>query len=104
MSDTRMPDGLTPEEERLLLKVLARANEHGWGIAVGMLLGVGLFLATLILVLKGGPNPGPHLSLLAVYFPGYSITLAGSVIGFAYAFVSGYVVGRVVAFIYNRLV
>ncbi len=103
MSNTQTRDALTPEEEQLLLKVLARANEHGWGLAVATLFGVGLFVATLILVLKGGPNPGPHLSLLAVYFPGYSITWGGSVVGFAYAFVAGYAVGRSVAFIYNRL-
>lgn len=98
-----MTDKLTPQEHRLLLKTLARANEQGWGIAFGVLLGLGLFFATSILVIKGGDHPGPHLSLLRVYFPGYSVTWLGSVIGFVYAFVVGYAIGRTIATIYNRL-
>ena len=38
-----------------------------------------------------------------MYFPGYSVTWAGSVIGFVYAFVGGYAVGRTIATLYNRL-
>ncbi len=98
-----MTERLTPNEEQLLRKALARASEQGWGLAFGTLCGLGLFLATVILVLQGGPNPGPHLSMLSVYFPGYSVTFIGSVLGFIYAFVGGYAVGRTVATIYNRL-
>lgn len=65
-----MGDQLTPLEERVLRKTLARANEQGWGIAFGLLCGLGLFLATVILLFEGGPNPGPRLGLLRVYFPG----------------------------------
>lgn len=98
-----MTDHLTPQEQRILMKTLARANEQGWGIAFGLLFAIGLFLATVILVVKGGENPGPHLSLLRVYFPGYSVTWAGSAIGFVYAFVVGYAIGRTIATLYNRL-
>lgn len=98
-----MGDTLTPQELQALRKTLARANEQGWGIAFGLLGGLGLFFATLVLVLKGGPNPGPHLSLISMYFPGYSVTWVGSVVGFVYAFVSGYAIGRTVAILYNRL-
>ena len=98
-----MTDKLTPQEQRILMKTLARANEQGWGIAFGLLLALGLFFATSILVIKGGDHPGPHLSLLRVYFPGYSVTWLGSVIGFVYAFVVGYAIGRTIATIYNRL-
>jgi hypothetical protein len=96
-------DRLTPQEEVVLRNTLLRANEQGWGIAIGLLLGVGLFLATTVLVVKGGPHPGPHLGLLGIYFPGYSVTWLGSFIGFVYAFVVGYAIGRTVATIYNRL-
>jgi len=98
-----MTDKLTPQEQRQLMKTLARANEQGWGIAFGLLLGVGLFLATIVLVLKGGDHPGPHLSLLRVYFPGYSVTTIGSAVGFVYAFVVGYALGRTIATLYNKL-
>ncbi len=98
-----MSDKLTPQEQQVLRKTLARANEQGWGIAFGLLSGLGLFIATAILVLKGGPNPGPHLALLRVYFPGYGVTWTGAVIGFVYAFVAGYAVGRTIATLYNKL-
>lgn len=98
-----MSDKLTPQELQTLRKTLARANEQGWGIAFGLLAGLGLFFATVVLVLKGGPNPGPHLGLLGVYFPGYSVTWLGAFIGFVYAFVGGYAVGRTIATVYNSL-
>jgi len=99
-----MADTFTPEEEQALRKTLLRANEQGWGIAIGLLLALGLFFATVVLVVKGGPNPGPHLGLLRIYFPGYSVTWIGACVGFVYAFVAGYAVGRTVATIYNRLI
>ena len=79
-----------------------RINGRAWGISTGMLLGLGLFLATNALVIKGGPNVGQHLQLLSVYFPGYTVTFVGSLIGFVYAFVLGYGLGRVIGTIYNR--
>jgi hypothetical protein len=72
-------------------------------IAIGLLLGLGLLVATNVLVVKGGETVGPHLSLLRLYFPGYSVTFVGSVIGFVYAFVVGYGIGRAIAPVYNRL-
>jgi hypothetical protein len=79
-----------------------RMNARAWGISTGMLLGMGLFLATNVLVLRGGLQVGKHLQLLSIYFPGYSVSFAGSLIGFIYAFVLGYGLGRIVGIIYNR--
>jgi hypothetical protein len=92
------PEGQSEELQRAIRKL----NERAWGIAVGLLLGVGLFLATIILVLKGGPTTGQHLNLLGNYFPGYRVTVAGSFVGFIYAFVLGYILGRFMGFIYNK--
>jgi hypothetical protein len=103
MSQT-MTDQLTPAEEQTLRKTLMRANEQGLGIAIGLLTGVGLFLATIVLVIKGGNRVGPHLGLVGVYFPGYTVTWIGSFVGFVYAFVAGYAIGRTVATIYNRII
>ena len=80
-----------------------RLNARAWGISVGMLAGGSLFLATVFLVLRGGPNVGQHLSLLGVFFPGYSVTWLGAFIGFVYGFVLGYGLGRIIGFVYNRL-
>jgi hypothetical protein len=98
-----MNDQLTAEEARAVRKRILRIQEQGWGIAFGLMAGLGLFVATNILVLRGGPVVGPRLALLALYFPGYRVTFLGSVIGFVYAFVLGYAVGRGIATIYNRL-
>jgi hypothetical protein len=80
-----------------------RLNARAWGVAIGVLFGLGLFVATNILVLKGGPEVGRHLGLLRAFLPGYRVTLAGSLIGFAYAFVIGYVVGWAISRMYNAL-
>jgi hypothetical protein len=98
-----MTERLTHEEERTLRYAVARASEQGWGIAIGLVVGLGLWVATVVLLVQGGPDPGPHLELLGIYFPGYSVTWLGACIGFVYAFVVGYAVGRTVATIYNRL-
>ena len=98
-----MSERLTGPEARALRHAVARASEQGWGIAIGTVSGVGLWLATVTLVAKGGPNPGAHLELLSIYFPGYRVTWVGAWIGFVYAFVLGYAAGRTIATIYNRL-
>lgn len=87
-------------EERVLTHVL-RLDAKLCGIVTGLLCGAGLFLATNLLVLKGGIQVGKHLSLISHYFPGYRVTYAGSLIGFAYAFMSGFVGGYFVAWLYN---
>ena len=82
---------------------LLRLNARAWGISAGLLSGGGLFLATVFLVIRGGPNLGQHLSMLRVFFPGYSVTWLGAFVGFIYAFVLGYGLGRIVGSVYNRL-
>ena len=86
-----------------LRSTLLRLNGRAWGISVGLILGLGLFLATNVLVLRGGEIVGPHLALLGVYLPGYRVSLAGSLIGFVYAFVIGYGLGRLISGVYNRV-
>jgi hypothetical protein len=98
-----MSERLTLEEQQVLKKTILQANEQGWGIAAGLMLGVGLLFATNFLVLKGGERVGWHLGMLRVYLPGYSVTFLGSLVGFVYAFVIGYGIGRTVVTIYNRL-
>lgn len=93
-----------PTEDEMLETVLLRLNGRAWGIAIGLVLGFGLFVATNLLVLRGGPDPGRHLSLLSVFLPGYSVSFVGSIIGFIYCFVIGYGLGRLIGGVYNKLV
>ncbi len=91
-------------EERQIEAAIRRLNERAWGISIGLLLGGGLLLATLILILKGGQDVGAHLNLLGNFLPGYRVTVLGSFVGLIYGFVIGYGLGRVVGAVYNRLV
>ncbi len=93
----------TLREEELIERAVVRLNAKLLGLVVGLLLGIGLFLATIFLVLKGGPDPGAHLGLLAQFFPGYRVSYLGSFIGFAYAFFVGFLVGLALGAVYNKV-
>jgi hypothetical protein len=84
-------------------RTLLRLNAHAWGIAVGLVFGTGLFLATIVLLIKGGLDVGAHLRLLGGLLPGYKVTMGGAFIGFGYAFVIGYAVGRIIGGVYNAM-
>ena len=105
---------MTPPEPRSrdeqLLRATLRLNSKLLGVLLGLLTALGVFVATNVLVLKGGPldasgKPvvGPHLALLGQYFIGYRVTFLGSLIGAAYGFALGFVTGALIAWIYNRL-
>lgn len=94
---------MTASDSSTVQASLLRLNARAWGISTGLLLGGGLFLATIFLVIRGGPMVGQHLSMLRIFFPGYSVTWLGAFIGFVYAFVIGYGLGRIIGSVYNRL-
>ena len=92
---------LEKPSEKLVLAGLLRLNAKVQGIVIGILAGLGLFIVTNWLVLKGGDVVGPHLALLGQFFIGYQVTFVGSLIGSAYASVCGFVIGYAVAGLYN---
>jgi hypothetical protein len=94
---------LTREEARMVQRETIKLNAQAWGVSFGLLCGLSLFVATLVLVLKGGARVGQHLGLLSVYLPGYRVTLGGAFIGFIYLFVIGYALGRVIGLVYNYI-
>jgi hypothetical protein len=91
------------EQERLVRAVL-RINDKVLGVVFGVIVGTGVFVATLWLVVKGGPTVGAHLSLLSQFFPGYRVTYLGSFVGFLYGFLLGYLIGWSIAWLYNQFV
>jgi hypothetical protein len=93
---------MEPEEEQIE-KAVMLLNSKLLGIVLGFLSGVGLFLVTNFLVLKGGPHVGAHLVLLSNFFPGYRVTFLGSILGFFYAFVVGFLSGVVLGAVYNKV-
>jgi len=88
------------QDEQLMRSVI-RLNSVILGLVGGLVVGLGIFLATNWLVLKGGSDVGAHLQLVSQYFFGYSVSFVGSFIGMVYGFVTGFVLGWFIAFIYN---
>ena len=100
--DTARPDeAVVPPQ--VLAKAFARVDAIALGSAVAVTAGMILFLATMWLVVKGGEVIGPNLSLLSQYFPGYSVTVHGALIGFGYACLSGFLLGWAFAHLRNLL-
>ena len=90
-------------EDKLFSGVLL-LNAKVVGLALGIIFGLGIFVATNWLVIKGGERVGPHLILLSQYFIGYKVTFLGSLIGAAYGFTLGTICGGLIGWIYNRIV
>jgi hypothetical protein len=90
--------------ENVVLTRVMRLNAKINGLVAGIMVGLGIFVATNWLVLKGGDVVGPHLGLLGQFFIGYEVSFGGSLIGFAYGFATGFSVGYLIARIYNWVV
>ena len=78
--------------EDLLVTRMVRFNATVQGVVTGLVLGLIVFVATIWLVIKGGPVVGPHLALLGQYF-----------IGFVWGFAVGFALGFFVTATYNWL-
>lgn len=86
------------------MAAFARMDVYALATAMGAVCATGLFLMTATLLLKGAPpgeHIGAHLGLLGIYFPGYRVTWAGSVIGAIYGGILGAIVGFVWAVLWN---
>jgi hypothetical protein len=94
---------------QIIKPVIARLRASVMATAFGLLAGFALFLATALLVVRGGHEVhgevvvGPHLGLLSNFYPGYSVTWGGAIVGFFYAAVTGGVAGWIVAWVYNMV-
>lgn len=91
------------DEERLFSGIFW-LNARVLGLALGLLFGLVIFIATNWLVIKGGKPMGPHLQLLSQYFIGYRVSFGGSFIGLAYGFAVGTLSGALIGWIYNKIV
>jgi hypothetical protein len=91
------------EDDEILLHAVLKLNGVLLGIVFGLVGALVIFVATLFLTVKGGPNPGRHLTLLNQFFWGYSVTYLGSLVGALYGLIVGFVAGWVVAWVYNAV-
>lgn len=95
------------DEWRAIGQAIARLRASVMAVTFGIAGGIGLFVATAWLVLRGPTGGaevvGPTLGLLNNYFPGYSVTWGGAALGFLYGVFVGAVVGYILAWVYNRV-
>lgn len=81
-----------------------RMSGHALGIALGGIMALQLYLVTLWLIVRGTADQSPHAALLVNYFPGYSVSFGGGLVGAAYIFIFTYVLSIILAGVYNRVV
>lgn len=75
-----------------------KLNAVALGVALGLVLGVGALLLTLVISFQGG---GAHLYLMRRVCPGFSVGVGGAFLGFVYWFVYGFVAGALLGVLYN---
>lgn len=87
--------------EELIVQTFAKLDAIALGIACGVVSGSGLLIATAALLIKGGHLIGPNLSLISHYFPGYTVTWGGALIGGTYGLFTGFLIGWTLASVRN---
>ena len=70
-----------------LLKTAIRFNARILGLTAGSLAAVVIYIVTQTSIVKWGDDSGGYLGLLAIFFPGYSVSSAGAWIGAFWAFI-----------------
>lgn len=96
--------GTDPKAREEISRAVAKMQAGVLAVACALIGGLGLFIMTVWLLLEGGPQVGPHLQLLSIYFIGYSVTWTGSFVGFFYGALAGGILGWTIGFIYNKVV
>lgn len=98
------PAGPEAALEELIHIAFARLDASALGMAVGIVLGAVIFLASAVLILRGGDVVGPNLSLLGHFLIGYKVNWIGALIGAVEGSVVGFLFGYVGAWLRNALI
>ena len=104
LASTLEPTVRDETEDRLVKAAFARLDVVALGSAIGLLLGLSLWAATVFLLLKGaapGQHIGPHLGLLSNFLPLYSVSWSGSFVGAVEGALIGFVLGTLLASAWN---
>ena len=78
-----------------------KLNVKAFSLTAGLFWGFGLFFITLWIIMFEGPSGDP--TLIGKVYRGYSISITGSLIGFAWAFFDGIIGGALFAWLYNQI-
>lgn len=72
------------------------------GMALAGFWGVSMFVGTLLAVQFG--YGFAFFETWGSLYPGYTVTLVGSLLGLAYGLIDGFIMGYVIAWLYNHFV
>jgi hypothetical protein len=76
-------------------------NATKLGISGGIIWGVSMFIFTLLSFYTGYARP--FLAIMESIYPGYTISILGSIIGLIYGFIDAFLGFFLLAWIYNKL-
>jgi len=93
------PESIEPVLPKAAMLLFAPLDKRAFGTAIGTVLALAIFLITSIQVLD--PAPAINLALFAQYFPGYTVTWTGALIGALWGFAVGFCGGWFTAFVRN---
>jgi len=79
----------------------APVHKLALGVAVGLVTGAAVFVLTVFHIGLHATGDGLNVGLLAQYFYGYEVSWKGSLIGFGWGCLTGFVAGWFVAFVRN---
>src|SRR5262249_8263159 len=92
------------EPDKLVEQPTLRISGHALGISLGSLMALQLIATTNWLVVRGTASQSLHAALLHNYFPGYSVSFVGSMVGAAEIFIFTYALSQLLATVYNFVV
>jgi len=93
-----------PYDTEQVSRAVARMKAGVLALVFGAFGGIGLFVMTVWLLIKGGPDVGAHLGLLGQYFVGYEVSWLGAFVGLVYGALCCGFLGWLIGVIYNRIV
>ena len=103
--DRMVPGRVTePTIEALVTDAFARYDAVALGVSVGLLAGMGIFLAMATLLLRGGEEVAPNLSLLGQVLVGFQASWGGALIGMVEAGLGGFCAGWFLAKLINFVI
>jgi protoporphyrinogen oxidase len=103
-SRERLSPGEMDPRTQAVLETLGRFDAVALGVSGSVNVGLALFAATAILLLKGGAVVGPNLALLSNYFVGFEVTWLGAIVILLEGGAVGFAVGFGIATLMNWLV
>jgi hypothetical protein len=78
-----------------------KLNVKAFALTCALVWGFGIFVLAWWVIMLDGPSGA--VPLLSLPYRGFTFTPAGSVIGFLWAFPDGFVLGALIAWLYNLL-